>query len=420
VPIFLAGLLICFSVFLGFDLINLKYILRIFIFMVIGIIASTFSERIAHTKSELLESEERYRLISENANDLIIILNQKFEIEYVNEQTYWNVLSYKSDNILGKTLLFFIHPDNVRIANNVLHEVLKNSEGKVEIRFRNKQGHYDWFELKIKTFFNCVKEKKVLIIARSIKERKEAEKMIQKEIEKLIELDQIKSDFIDRASHELKTPLTAIYAASTFLYDQYKDYFDDKVKDLIKIIINGGERLKILIEDLLDVSRIESNKLKIKISKENMVKILNECVSEMNYFIKERNLKIYLDVDGDFYLNVDRIRIKQVITNLLSNAIKNTLPKGNISINLQQIDGYVEIKINDTGVGFTQYEKRMIFKKFGKIERYGKGMNVNTEGSGLGLYLSKEIVNLHRGKIWVESEGRNKGSSLIIRLPTNI
>ena len=84
---------------------------------------------------------------------------------------------------------------------------------------------------------------------------------------------------------------------------------------------------------------------------------------------------------------------------------------------MKKYDGYIDISIRDTGVGLTEEEKPKLFKKFGKIERYGKGLDVDTEGSGLGLYISKKIVELHGGKVWVESEGRNKGSAFIIRLP---
>jgi signal transduction histidine kinase len=123
------------------------------------------------------------------------------------------------------------------------------------------------------------------------------------------------------------------------------------------------------------------------------------------------------ELPEELYLEVDEIRIKQVLTNLISNAIKNTPSNGNIDVSLKEIGTYSYITIKDTGVGFTEKEMEKIFKKFGKIERYGKQLDVDIEGSGLGLYLSKEIVDLHDGQIWVESEGRNKGATFIVKLP---
>lgn len=135
--------------------------------------------------------------------------------------------------------------------------------------------------------------------------------------------------------------------------------------------------------------------------------------------MQKRNLYLNLNINEDFYIKIDKTRIEQVIINLLTNAIKYTPPKGNISISLEIQNDFIDLKIKDNGIGFTADEKKKIFKKFGKIERYGKGMDIDTEGSGLGLYIAKEIVNAHKGIIWVDSNGRNKGSTFIIRLPTN-
>ena len=126
-----------------------------------------------------------------------------------------------------------------------------------------------------------------------------------------------------------------------------------------------------------------------------------------------------LEIENDYYINIDKVRISEVIMNLLSNAIKYTPPKGTITIGLEMLNSHLDIKIIDTGIGFTLNEKRRIFKKFGKIERYGKGMDIVSEGSRFGLYLSKEIINAHNGLIWVESEGKNKVSTFIIRIPLN-
>ncbi|GAG74793.1 unnamed protein product [marine sediment metagenome] len=199
----------------------------------------------------------------------------------------------------------------------------------------------------------------------------------------------------------------------------YGDRFDDRAKALVDIINNGGKRLNTLIEDLIDVSKMESGKLELKKQKENIVEIIKNCLNDMLFLVKERDLSLSFDFQRDIYIEVDKIRIEQVIMNLISNAIKNTPPKGTLSINLKEHNGFVNLKISDTGVGFTEEEKEKVFKKFGKIERYGKGMDILTDGSGLGLFISKEIVNLHHGEIWLESEGRNKGSTFIVRVPSS-
>jgi signal transduction histidine kinase len=114
------------------------------------------------------------------------------------------------------------------------------------------------------------------------------------------------------------------------------------------------------------------------------------------------------------------MRIEQVITNLLTNAIKNTPKKGIIKINLEEKDDKVYFKIIDTGIGLTEKEMENLFLKFGKIERYGQKMDVDIEGSGLGLYISKEIIDMHGGQIWVESAGRGMGSTFYFKLFKNM
>jgi signal transduction histidine kinase len=193
----------------------------------------------------------------------------------------------------------------------------------------------------------------------------------------------------------------------------------NEVIEFIEMIHKGGKRLKALIEKLLDISSIESGKMNLNLKQEDLVLLIDECVNELNYLLKERELNIELYLPDTAIVNVDKIRIEQVITNLLSNAIKNTPPNGYIIIKLSEsIDSYY-LSIRDTGVGLSEEDMDKLFKKFGKIERYGQDLNVDIEGSGLGLYISKEVIDLHGGRIWVESKGRNKGCTFKIRFYKN-
>jgi two-component system phosphate regulon sensor histidine kinase PhoR len=211
-----------------------------------------------------------------------------------------------------------------------------------------------------------------------------------------------------------------VYNASQLLLTEFKDRMDNKVLELVEVINIGGKRLKKLVYDILDASRIESNNLKLRLGEENLIKIIKEAINDMKYLVSKRNLFLDSDLPYRIKIEVDHNRIKRVFTNLLSNAIKNTPPKGKINIYVRECDDYVDICIRDSGVGLIEKEKQKIFKKFGKIERYGKGMDIDTEGSGLGLYLSKKIVQLHGGQIFVESKGRNKGAEFIVRLHKKI
>ena len=137
----------------------------------------------------------------------------------------------------------------------------------------------------------------------------------------------------------------------------------------------------------------------------------------MESLIKLRNQKITIDLSDDRVMYLDKEKIQTVITNLLTNAIKYTPSGGNITINSRIKKKMLIISIKDDGIGLQKEEITQLFKPFGKIEKYGRGWDIISDGIGLGLYLSKEIIDLHEGKIWVESAGLNKGSTFYFSLP---
>ncbi|MEE9376691.1 MAG: PAS domain-containing sensor histidine kinase [Candidatus Lokiarchaeia archaeon] len=369
-------------------------------------------------EQKIKESETKYRLISENANDLILILKQNLNIEYVNENPLLTLTGNSIDEVIGKRALNYIHLDDAKKVLNIFSEAFnKEGHGTIEVRIKHKMGHFVYVEINVSLFHNKKGEPRALLITRDITERKKVENNKLEEYKKLEESSQIKSESIMIASHELKTPLSSVYFASQILLKNFKEQLGEEVLNFLEIIYRGSQKLKQLIENMLDASSLESNELNLNLDEENLVEIINDCISDLKHWADKRNLNIKTDLIEQFILEVDRIRIEQVICNLLSNAIKYTPPNGNIQISLNDREKYIEISIKDTGIGLTKKEKEKLFQKFGKIERFRKQLDIDTEGTGLGLYISKEIVELHKGKIIVKSQGRNKGSTFIIRLP---
>jgi len=367
---------------------------------------------------KLKESEVKYRLISENAYDLISILNKKFKYEYINEQAFRQILGYLKKDLIGKSALKFCHPEDLENTIRALFEGFKEGKGGIELRFKHKDGHWVYFEAKGSTFIDMDGKLKALVISRDITERKNAELLVEQEIKKLKELDQIRKNLIIRVSHELKTPLIPVCVGSELLLEKYKDQLERGVNEIIKIIGRGGQRLKILINKLLDLSRLEYDMLSLDKQRTDLCKIIKEISNDMMHLVKKRDLTLNLKIPDNLDLDIDAIRIEQVITNLLSNAIKNTPPKGTIILNLQKEDNWAKLIVTDTGVGLTEKEMNIIFNRFGKIERHEKGLEyIDITGSGLGLFISKEIIDLHGGKIWGESLGRNKGCTFYVKLP---
>jgi signal transduction histidine kinase len=175
--------------------------------------------------------------------------------------------------------------------------------------------------------------------------------------------------------------------------------------------------LEDLVRELIEASKLESGKIKLNQEKEDLVFLIKYTIKELKPLAEKRGQKIQLDLHNKLETYFEKEKIYEVLNNLISNAIKYTPENGEICIKSEIKDDYYIISINDTGVGFTEAEKKLLFTQFGKIERYGQGLDLEINGSGLGLYISKELIELHGGKIWMESQGRNQGSTFYISIP---
>jgi len=234
---------------------------------------------------------------------------------------------------------------------------------------------------------------------------------------KLSEINKLKSDLFSRTSPELKTTLISIKGFTDLLLKLHSDKLDDDVISILEEIKNGSKRLEDYINSLVESSQLEQGLLKLRKDKEDLTFLINFCVKQLQGIASLREQKITVNIKEKIFTEFDKEKIYEVITNLIINAVKYTPVGGEITIDSKQKDGHYIVSIKDTGIGLTQKEIEQLFIQFGKIERYGQGWDVGIEGTGLGLYISKEIIALHDGKIWVESEGRNKGSTFFFSLP---
>ncbi|MHA1489986.1 MAG: PAS domain S-box protein [Promethearchaeota archaeon] len=361
-------------------------------------------------EQELKDSEEKYRRIVENVNDFIIILNDKYEYEYINKRIHEKILGYSYDNMIGKKVLNFIHPDDLQRVAKGLQDGMDAGEGVIELRFKHKEGHWIWIGCKGRTFIDKDGNIKGLIIGRDITEHMKYEK-------KLEEINELKSEFLRKTSHELKTPLISIKGFTDLFLEKYFSKLDTDMMTIIDEIKQGCNRLELIIRDLLIGAKLESGQIKLNLSKENLSFLIKYCVNELDILARKRNHDVIFNVQDNLITEFEKERIHDVISNLFSNAVKNTPPNGEIIIQTEIKKDFYVVSIKDNGIGLTEEEKNKIFKQFGKIKRYDQGLEPEIEGSGLGLYISKKIVELHGGKIWAESEGRNKGSTFFFSLP---
>ncbi len=230
-------------------------------------------------------------------------------------------------------------------------------------------------------------------------------KILYKEIERknqeLNKLNDLKNEFVSTVSHELRTPLAIIREATSQVLDESLGKVNQKQKRFLSISLDGIDRLGRIVDDLLDISKIEAGKLTIRRELVDIVKLARESQSHFLSQAKEKGLGLELRCSSEqTEVYVDKDRITQVFTNLLSNALKFT-DQGCIEIILSANERFVECSVQDTGKGISQEDLRRVFSKF---EQFNREFGPGEKGTGLGLAISKGIVEAHEGKIRAQSE----------------
>ena len=248
------------------------------------------------------------------------------------------------------------------------------------------------------------------------KELRESERILKQQNIELKELDRLKSDFISIAAHDLKTPLISVGGYIDLILLREKG-LNEEVKEDLNRVLNNVRRLEGYINRLLDVMKIEAKKVKLVKTEENIRHIIDACLSDLEFQIRQKELTINLDISENLTLSIDHFRISQAFLNLLSNAVKFTPKNGKLDISIVEEEKNVLFKIKDNGKGLTPEEIQKIFGKFVTIEKGGDGYSTLDKGSGLGLYIAKGLIEAHEGKIWVESRGRDLGSEFNFTLP---
>lgn len=246
--------------------------------------------------------------------------------------------------------------------------------------------------------------------------------------EKLQQLDHNKSNFISVAAHELKTPLTLIEGYTSMMVDAVENSDESQINTLLKGVNTGIHRLRHIIDDMIDVSLIDNNLLTLNFQPLWVTHLLGLLQNELKKIITDRrqSLVVHQFVGDDLMIYGDSERLYQALYNVATNAIKYTPDGGAITINGRLLPGFVEIIVTDTGIGISPENQATIFEKFGQLGRTDLHSSGKTKfkggGPGLGLPITRGIIEAHGGTIWVESEGHDEvklnGSTFHILLPT--
>ncbi len=241
-------------------------------------------------------------------------------------------------------------------------------------------------------------------------------KRLRKANEHLRELNRKKTEFLSIATHQLRAPVTIMKGQLSLILEGDYGKLPDYLKEPLRKIYDSAERLSITITDFLNVSRIEQGKMKYNFSEIKISDLLQSIYDELKSLADKKGLRFELFVCkdcSDIHVYVDKDKMRHVIFNLIENAIKYT-KEGFVNIKMSKYHNMLRIEISDSGVGISKDELSHLFDKFVRAKNvYG----INVEGTGLGLYIAREIIHAHNGRIWAESEGVGKGATFIIELP---
>lgn len=350
---------------------------------------------------QILTEKHKSEAIIRSIDDGLIVLNSELKIEDINP-TASKIFDKNPDEIKGRHLLEITKDEN--LFNYIKHSFESESasiheEQETNILTINK-GHSQQHFLFSATPVSSGEESVISMV------------LLLRNITRLRELDRLKSEFIMAASHELKTPLTSIGMSISLLKEKSLEKLDSKESELLNAADEEVLRLKALVNDLLDISRIEAGKMPIDLDSVSVEQIFQKAVGVLKNQADEKNVELSFNLHGDLpVIKADVNKITWVLTNLISNSLRYTEEKGYIRLYAEQAGSQIFISVADNGAGIPYEYQSRIFDKF---------VQVKTEkalgGSGLGLSICKEIVRAHGGTIWVDSQP-GKGSTFTFTVP---
>lgn len=355
---------------------------------------------------KLMEEKKKAESIVESISDGIIVTDEENRILLVNKAAE-RTLDIDEHNVLNKHFLESIKREDIfQIIEKVKNRANQDEYKKyTDITIKTDQNRR-YFRINA-TPITTSSEDNIGVVT------------LMQDITKLKEVDKLKSDFVSTVSHEFRTPLTSISMGVGLLLDEIAGEINGEQKELIEAIKEDGERLKNLVSDLLDLSRIESGKVQMNIQPHNIKEIIGNSLKPFYIQAREKNIIINMDIKDQLAkVKADYDKITLVITNLVGNAMK-FVPKdgtGKIEIKARETADKILITVSDNGRGIPEEYQQKIFDKFIQVKDEN---NENTGGTGLGLAISKEIINAHGGEIWVQSQV-GEGSTFYFTLNISI
>lgn len=368
------------------------------------------------TYLELENSENKFRIIFNNASDTMLLLDFDTIID-CNEKAI-EMFGLNRKDILSKKP-YELSPEKQIDGTNSKEKALEYIRHALE----GKPQNFEWLhirgdgtELEAEISLNKIiiqNKPLILVITRDITKRKKFENELLKAKQKAEEMNKLKSTFLANMSHELRTPMTGIIGFAEVLYNSITD---EKQKELVEIILKGSKRLTNTLNLILDLSKIEADKVDLKLEPVKISSVLLDISLLFQIPATRKNLNLKTEIYDDVYASLDKLTLEKIISNLVQNAITFT-QKGEISLSLERqstLQGnYAVIKVKDTGIGIPEDKQKVVFEPFRQVS---EGYDRFYEGAGLGLTITKKYTELMGGSITLESVV-GRGTTVTIKFP---
>lgn len=360
------------------------------------------------SSEQLKISEEKYRSLVESPEDDIYMVDRDCRYLFINKRQLKRLgIGEYEDRMYNE---FHSQEESKRFCEYVNH-VFETGES-MQLEYESNGRWFNQTLSHVKTETGIVTA--VTVVLSDITLRKRADEL-KHENEKLEIASRTKSEFMAAMSHELRTPLNAIIGFSDIMIVGIGGNLNERQKSYVKDINNAGQHLLLIINDILDLSKVEAGKMELVIEKFSVLELLEETLT----LVKNKAIKHHIDIIREIgpqleFMEGDKPKIKQVLFNLLSNALKFSKEEGGtITVAVKKVDGMVRFSVSDTGIGIEEKNMNKLFKEFQQLD---SGITRKYRGTGLGLVISKKLVELHGGKITVESIF-GEGSTFIFTIP---
>ncbi|MDA3972139.1 MAG: ATP-binding protein [Desulfobulbaceae bacterium] len=368
-------------------------------------------------EEELKESKIHFQNLVEGTEDLVTQVDGEGRLIYVNHMAE-KFFGVPPEECSGLSVFSFVHPDDRQATIAAVQGWI--AAGKAHVNFDNRQLSRDGREHYLLWTTNLHYDDRgnvvnINSIATDITERKKIEALLVSAMQSAEAAAQLKGDFLANMSHELRTPLHAILGFADIMEQGMAGPLSESQENYIAEIHTSGKQLLALVNDVLDVSKIDSGQTTLEPLEFNLADMLDSTLFSINKTALAKEIEVTAALaEGLSPVKADPQQVEKVLAKLLDNALKFTPAGGRVGIEASSKDGEAELAVWDTGIGIGPEDLSRLFKPFEQVEHY---LQKQYGGTGLGLHLSKKRVELAGGRIWAESEGEGKGSRFIFTLP---